>query len=227
MCPFIGRRLLNFRRHPRHSGWTSSSEPYVLLSTLCYSLCSCRHRLFAKNTGTEWARLSPLRSPTLFPDSHDPGPRGHVQHVGHSVYGQEPRGALHRSHPNPSAPRAHGLAMRHRAVAHFARNRWEERGNGCTPHNTFLGDIWPPVVQMVIGIQRALAVFAPIWFHKNGRNRYKGEVYLLQDLLQIQFSVCIDSFHSSPNIAHWFRNSIPESRYEGNSPWFIARTSEF
>ncbi|CAI2337579.1 unnamed protein product [Caenorhabditis sp. 36 PRJEB53466] len=34
-----------------------------------------------------------------------------------------------------------------------------------------IGDIWPPVVQMVIGIQRALAVFAPIWFHKNGRNR--------------------------------------------------------
>lgn len=27
---------------------------------------------------------------------------------------------------------------------------------------------------MVIGIQRALAVFAPIWFHKNGRNRFEN-----------------------------------------------------
>ncbi|CAD6192526.1 unnamed protein product [Caenorhabditis auriculariae] len=34
-----------------------------------------------------------------------------------------------------------------------------------------IGDIWPPTIQMVIGIERAAAVFVPVWFHKNGRNR--------------------------------------------------------
>ncbi|CAB3405596.1 unnamed protein product [Caenorhabditis bovis] len=34
-----------------------------------------------------------------------------------------------------------------------------------------IGDIWPPIIQMVIGIQRSLAVFTPIWFHKHGKNR--------------------------------------------------------
>ncbi|CAP24169.2 Protein CBG02329 [Caenorhabditis briggsae] len=56
-----------------------------------------------------------------------------------------------------------------------------------------IGDIWPPVVQMVIGIQRALAVFTPIWFHKTGRNRssflFGSTLFILLPTLLIGFVI--------------------------------------
>ncbi|CAI5440551.1 unnamed protein product [Caenorhabditis angaria] len=54
-----------------------------------------------------------------------------------------------------------------------------------------IGDIWPPVVQMIIGIQRALAVFTPIWFHKHGRNR---STFLFFSTLLILFPAQITGY---------------------------------